>query len=228
MFQSSTDHSSRPQPRWTASLATAASSPCRSRGHGKGASRKYPRDKAPAGRETSRTWKPERKADRVVAHFGQDRVGGGSWAEQVSPVIVGRRPRVLLQLFIDGQLADQVHQDLGIFGPGRPDRETGSARRAFSLLPSEVSHPRHRSWSQSLFQVVNEPEIDARAVGGKPFLVGEDTDVGASAPSPSRESAIRLDRLRKSFAESPEPQRAVPPVGSTCEGPRRSRPRPPG
>ena len=42
---------------------------------------------------------------------------------------------------------------------------------------------------------------------------------GASADSPSRESEIRLDRLRKSFAERPEAQRAVPPVGSTCDGP---------
>ena len=42
---------------------------------------------------------------------------------------------------------------------------------------------------------------------------------GASAARPSRDSAIRLDRLRKSLAESPEAHRAVPPVGSTCDGP---------
>ena len=42
---------------------------------------------------------------------------------------------------------------------------------------------------------------------------------GASAARPSRSSAIKLDRLRKSLAERPEAHRAVPPVGSTCDGP---------
>ena len=57
--------------------------------------------------------------------FGQGRLGRGTRTEQVPAEVVGRRPRVLFQLFIDGQLADQVHQQLGILGPGRPDQKPG-------------------------------------------------------------------------------------------------------
>ena len=75
------------------------------------------------------------------------------------------------------------------------------------------------SADSAAYRAVFEPDIDAEAVRREPFLVGEHPDVGGDSASPSRVTAIMLVRLRKSLEQSPEAQRAVPPVGSTCEGP---------
>ncbi len=66
----------------------------------------------------------------------------GRGPKQMPAEVVGRRPGVLFQLFIDGQLADQVHQQLGIVGPGRPDRKAGRMtvlRRSAAPDPGDSS-----------------------------------------------------------------------------------------
>ena len=62
------------------------------------------------------------------------------------------------------------------------------------------------------------PHFDAGAVGGQAFLGGEDLHVGGKLVRPC---GLKSELLasRKSFAESPLAKRAVPLVGSTCDGP---------
>ena len=53
---------------------------------------------------------PECEADRLAVHLGDRRLGRGPGAEEVPAEVVGRGLRVLFQLLVDRQLADQVRQ----------------------------------------------------------------------------------------------------------------------
>ena len=63
------------------------------------------------------------------------------------------------------------------------------------------------------------PHFDAGAVAGQAFLGGQDLHVGGKCIRPSWLKCRMLLVRKKSLAESPLAKRAVPLVGSTCDGP---------
>ena len=57
-------------------------------------------------------------------------------------------------------------------------------------------------------------------MAGQAFFLGQQANIiGDRAPGPLRYNAITLLPRTKSCAERPLANRAVPPVGSTCDGP---------
>ena len=162
---------------------------------------------------------PESEADRLAVHLGDGRFGRGMRAEQVPAEVVGRRLRVLLQLLIDRQLADQVHEQLRIVGPGQPDRDScrsGRVRSRNGLGPLSSLILAHEFGPDC---IVGEPEIDAQAVRGQPFLVGQQPDIRAQSGQAVARERDQARPLEEVVGREPRGPRAVPPVGSTCDGP---------
>ena len=129
-FQLSTDHSSRPNPRSLASFASVASSalpmplPRCSGLH----VQVFQVQSGPTAKRRERG-KRQGQADWLAVNLGHEGLDKGAGAEEVFAKIVRRRPRELLQLLIDRQLANEVRDRGRIVRARGTDHEAGAVAR---------------------------------------------------------------------------------------------------
>src|SRR5262249_19606370 len=85
--------------------------------------------------ERRKRWKVKRESDRAPFDLRKERFGIGRAAEEPFAQVGRRRLSKLSELFVDGQLPDQIHERLRIVGPTRPESKArvGAHRAAFSI-----------------------------------------------------------------------------------------------